>query len=51
MKFRPQAALQGAGAIHNFLEMPADEKVNAMVTYSQKTEDKFLVMATRDGNN
>ena len=47
----PAASRTSKGrAIHNFLEMPADEKVNAMVTYSQKTEDKFLVMATRDGN-
>lgn len=47
----PAASRTSKGrAIHNFLEMPADEKVNAMVAYSQKTEDKFLVMATRDGN-
>ncbi len=47
----PAASRTSKGrAVHNFLEMPADEKVNAMVTYSQKTEDKFLVMTTRDGN-
>lgn len=47
----PAASRTSKGrAIHNFLEMPSDEKVNAMVTYSSKTEDKFLVMATRDGN-
>jgi DNA gyrase subunit A len=47
----PAASRTSKGrAIHNFLEMPADEKVKAMVTYSQKIEDKFLVMATSDGN-
>ncbi|MDO8302127.1 MAG: DNA gyrase C-terminal beta-propeller domain-containing protein, partial [Sedimentisphaerales bacterium] len=37
-------------AIHNFLEMPADEKVSAIVTYSEKkTEAKYLVLATQNG--
>jgi DNA gyrase subunit A len=47
----PAASRTSKGrAIHNFLEMPADEKVSAIVTYSEKkTEAKFLVLATRDG--
>lgn len=47
----PAASRTAKGrAIHNFLEIPADEKVSAIVTYSEKkTEAKFLVLATRDG--
>jgi len=47
----PPASRTAKGrAIHNFLEMPADEKVSAIVTYSEKkTKAKFLVLATQNG--
>jgi len=38
--------------VHNFLEIPTDEKVNAVITYSEESKEqsnKFLVMATTDG--
>lgn len=34
--------------IHNFLEIPAEEKVTAMVTY-EKASDGYLVMVTTNG--
>ncbi len=37
-------------AIQNFLELPADENVNAIVNYSEKGEKrKYLMMVTRQG--
>lgn len=47
----PAASRTAKGkAIHNFLEMPADEKVSAIVTYSEKKgEAKYLVLATQNG--
>ncbi len=37
-------------AIHNFLELPAEEKVNAIITYGAKeTGIGYLVMATEGG--
>ncbi|RJQ28636.1 DNA gyrase subunit A [Candidatus Parcubacteria bacterium] len=43
-------------AIHNFLELPSDEKVSAIVSYpsessgkSKKRDVQYLVMVTRDG--
>lgn len=47
----PAASRTSKGrAIHNFLEMPAEEKVSAIITYSlAKEAAKYLVLATRDG--
>lgn len=47
----PAASRTSKGrAVHNFLEMPSEEKIAAIVTYSAKKEDaKFLVLATKDG--
>ncbi len=47
----PQATRTSKGkAIQNFLELPADEAVNAIVNYSAKGEKKkYLMMATRQG--
>jgi len=40
-------------AIHNFLELPAEEKVSAIVSYpnakDEKLESQFLVMVTKKG--
>ncbi|MDO8504793.1 MAG: DNA gyrase subunit A [Candidatus Liptonbacteria bacterium] len=37
-------------AVHNFLEMPAEEKVSAIVTYSEKSTDaKYLALLTQNG--
>ncbi len=37
-------------AIHNFLELPTDENISALVNYSEKAKEKaFLVMATKNG--
>lgn len=36
-------------SIHNFLEIPQNEKISAIVAYSDKTESKFLIMATKNG--
>jgi len=36
-------------SIYNFLEIPATEKISAIVTYSGKTEKQFLVMVTKNG--
>ncbi|MDO8536662.1 MAG: DNA gyrase subunit A [bacterium] len=39
-------------AIHNFLELPPDENVSALINYSSKAASKegsFLVMATKNG--
>jgi DNA gyrase subunit A len=48
----PQATRTSKGkAIQNFLELPADENVNAIVNYSSKNErNKFLMMVTKQGN-
>jgi DNA gyrase subunit A len=47
----PQATRISKGkAIQNFLELPADENVNAIVNYSEKGEKKkYLMMATKKG--
>ena len=48
----PEASRTAKGkAIHNFLEIPTDEKVNAIITYAdaKKGADGFLVMATKNG--
>lgn len=47
----PQATRTAKGkAIQNFLELPADENVNAIVNYSEKGEKKkYLVMVTKHG--
>ncbi len=40
-------------AIHNFLEIPTNENISALISYSEKKtknkEKNFLVMATKDG--
>lgn len=36
-------------SLHNFLEIPQSEKASAVVAYSDKTEAKYLVMATKNG--
>ena len=48
----PQATRTSKGkAIQNFLELPADENVSAIVNYSAKGEKKkYLMMATKQGN-
>jgi DNA gyrase subunit A len=51
----PAASRTAKGrAVHNFLELPADEKVSAIITYEsdkkQEPRDKaFLVMVTKNG--
>ncbi len=47
----PQATRTSKGkAIQNFLELPADENVNAIVNYSSKGEKKkYLMMVTTQG--
>jgi DNA gyrase subunit A len=47
----PQATRTSKGkAIQNFLELPADENVNAIVNYSSKGEKKkYLMMVTKQG--
>ncbi len=47
----PQATRTSKGrAIQNFLELPADEHVNAIVNYSSKKEaKKYLMMVTKQG--
>jgi len=47
----PQATRTSKGkAIQNFLELPADETVSAIVNYSSKGEKKkYLMMATKHG--
>ncbi len=47
----PQATRTSKGkAIQNFLELPADENVNAIVNYSAKGEKKkYLMMVTKQG--
>lgn len=47
----PQATRTSKGrAIQNFLELPSDEHVNAIVNYSSKKEPKkYLVMVTKQG--
>jgi DNA gyrase subunit A len=47
----PQATRTSKGkAIQNFLELPANENVNAVVNYSSKGEKKkYLMMATKEG--
>ena len=48
----PEASRIAKGkAIHNFLEVPTDEKVSAIITYSndKKSISGFLVMATQKG--
>ncbi|MEK9154546.1 MAG: DNA gyrase subunit A [Patescibacteria group bacterium] len=35
--------------IQNFLEIPSEEKVSAIVSYPEKLIDNFLVMATKEG--
>lgn len=48
----PQATRTSKGkAIQNFLELPADEQVSAIVNYSAKNErHKYLMMVTKQGN-
>ncbi|HVO28557.1 MAG TPA: DNA gyrase subunit A [Candidatus Paceibacterota bacterium] len=48
----PQATRISKGkAIQNFLELPADERVTAIVNYSAKGEKKkYLMMVTKQGN-
>ncbi|MBI4087693.1 MAG: DNA gyrase subunit A [Candidatus Liptonbacteria bacterium] len=51
----PQASRTSKGkAIHNFLELPADENVNALVSYAakgkgQSAKGNYLVMVTKKG--
>ena len=48
----PEASRIAKGkAIHNFLEIPTNEKVNAIIAYSndKKAVEGFLVMATKNG--
>jgi DNA gyrase subunit A len=47
----PQATRISKGkAIQNFLELPADESVNAVVNYSAKNErNKYLMLVTKNG--
>ncbi len=47
----PQATRTSKGkAIQNFLELPADESVNAVVNYSAKDErNKYLMLVTKNG--
>ena len=47
----PQATRTSKGrAIQNFLELPADESVNAVVNYSMKNErNKYLMLVTKNG--
>jgi DNA gyrase subunit A len=48
----PEASRVAKGkAIHNFLEIPAEEKISALITYSgeKKSAPGFLVMATQNG--
>jgi DNA gyrase subunit A len=51
----PAATRQSKGKpVHNFLEMPLEEKVNAIITYGNSVKEKdlksqFLVMATVHG--
>src|SRR5579864_5925170 len=48
----PQATRTSKGkAIQNFLELPAEENVSAIVKYSAKGEkQKYLMMVTKQGN-
>ncbi|MDP3953417.1 MAG: DNA gyrase C-terminal beta-propeller domain-containing protein, partial [bacterium] len=48
----PQGSRTGKGrAIHNFLEIPSEEKISAIINYSEeeKGKEKALVMATEKG--
>lgn len=49
----PPASRTSKGrAIHNFLELPSDENVSAVVNYSDKGENaegKYLIMITKNG--
>jgi DNA gyrase subunit A len=50
----PQASRTAKGKpIHNFLEIPTEEKVTALITYAEKTApgegERFLVMTTKHG--
>lgn len=48
----PEASRTAKGkAIHNFLEIPLEEKVNAIIAYSdeKKTPTGYLVMITKNG--
>lgn len=36
-------------AIQNFLEISSEEKVSALITYSQNTKEGYLLMATENG--
>ncbi len=50
----PQASRVSKGkAVHNFLELPTDENINALISYSEKDakikEKSFLIMATKNG--
>ncbi len=46
----PEASRTSKGkSIHNFLEIPVEEKISAAVAYG-KDDKGFLVMATKDGN-
>ncbi len=46
----PEASRTSKGkSIHNFLEIPVEEKINAVVAYG-KDDKGYLVMVTKDGN-
>jgi DNA gyrase subunit A len=47
----PATRVSKGRAIHNFLELPTDENISAVISYSEKSEKEknFLVMATKDG--
>ncbi|MBU6500498.1 MAG: DNA gyrase subunit A [Patescibacteria group bacterium] len=49
----PASRVSKGRAIHNFLEIPTDENVSAIISYSEKKEKtkekSFLIMATQKG--
>ncbi len=46
----PEASRTARGqALVNFLELPQDEMVSAVLTYSKKTPAKFLILSTKKG--
>ncbi|MEK7520758.1 MAG: DNA gyrase subunit A [Patescibacteria group bacterium] len=46
----PQGSRTAKGKlVHNFLDIPQDEKISAIVTYAAAKEPVYLVMATRRG--
>lgn len=36
-------------AIHNFLEIPTTENISALIAYSEKSKERYLVMVTKNG--